>query len=131
MAEPHKAYHPITEEALSNIPASMKATPRWVVWGGKKVPVNGKVRNKGGFFVGADVTDPAAWMAFESARKLIGKTCQVRGEQFPITGVGFVVGDGWFCVDGDGGTAHGREPLPDSVISYIEKNRIYRSEKEE
>ena len=119
MTEPYKAYQPITEEALSKIPVSMKAAPRWVVWGGKKVPVNGKVQNNGGFFVGANVTDPEAWIDFDSARKLIGKPCQVHGEQFPITGVGFVVGDGWFCVDGDGGAAHGREPLPASVISDL------------
>ena len=113
-------YQPISEDALSRIPEAMKAAARWVVWGGKKVPVNGNVKNNSGYFVGADVKhDPASWLSFDSACQLIGSVCMVRGEYFHIVGIGFVVGDGWFCVDGDGGADHGREPLPESVISDL------------
>lgn len=112
-------FQPITEEALTRIPAAMKAAPRWVIWGGKKVPVNGNVQNRNGFFVGADATDPAAWMEFDAACKLIGAACLVRDDYFHVAGVGFVVGDGWFCIDADGGAAHGREPVPEQVISDL------------
>ena len=112
-------YQPISEDAFSRIPAAMKAEARWVVWGGKKIPVNGNVRNRNGFYVGADATDPAAWMDFNAASALIGAACQVRGEYFHIAGFGFVVGDGWFCIDADGGPDHGREPVPDRVISDL------------
>ena len=110
-------YEPITADALSRIPAAMKASARWVVWGGKKVPVNGNARNKDGFLIGANVTDPAAWMTYDSACQKIGQPCRVGKERFKAVGIGFVVGDdGWFCIDGDGGADHGREPLPESVI---------------
>lgn len=109
-------YQPITEDALSRIPAAMKAAARWVVWGGKKVPVNGNCKNQEGHFTGADVKDPATWLTFDAACQLISKPCKVRGEYSHIAGIGFVVGDGWFCVDGDGGADHGREPLPEAVI---------------
>ncbi len=112
-------YQPITEDALSKIPATMKAETRWVVWGGKKIPVNGNVRNQNGFYVGADATDPAAWMDYNTATALIGAACQVRGEYFHAVGIGFVVGDGWFCIDADGGHDHGREPVPERVISDL------------
>lgn len=113
-------YQPISKDALSRIPEAMKAAARWVVWGGKKVPVNGNVRNSSGYYIGADVKkDPASWLSFDSACQLIGSVCMVRGDYFHVAGIGFVVGDGWFCVDGDGGADHGREPLPESVISDL------------
>lgn len=112
-------YQPISEDDMFMIPAAMKAAPRWVVWGGSKIPVNGNAQNKEGFYVGADATDPAAWMSYNSAARLIGAACKVRGEYFHVCGIGFVVGDGWFCIDADGGKAHGREPVPEAVISDL------------
>ena len=119
MADYTDLYPPISIKSLSTIPAAMKAAARWVVWGGKKIPVNGNAQNREGFYVGADATDPAAWMTYDAAAALIGAACLVRGEYFHVAGVGFVVGDGWFCIDADGGQAHGREPVPDAVISDL------------
>lgn len=112
-------YPPITEDALSRIPAAMKADVRWVCWGGKKIPVNGNARNHNGYYIGADITDPEAWLPFNKAAELIGSSCCVRGEYFHVAGIGFVVGDGWFCIDADGGQDHGREPVPESVITDL------------
>jgi len=115
MNEYHDTYSPITSSALSQIPASMKAENRWVPWGGDKVPVNGNMK-RGGKFLGADATDPRSWMPYEKAVGLIGQECLVRNEFFHVAGIAFVVGDGWFCVDMDGGEKHGKEPVPEDAV---------------
>lgn len=101
------------------IPASMKAVKRWVCWGADKVPVNGNRKNSSGFYTGADITKTETWISFEKAMSLINKPACVSGEYFHIVGIGFVVGDGWFCIDADGGEDHGREPVPKAVINDL------------
>lgn len=101
------------------IPASMKAVKRWVCWGADKVPVNGNRKNSSGFYTGADITKTETWISFEEAMSLIGKAAYVSGEYLHIVGIGFVVGDGWFCLDADGGKGHGREPVPQTVIDDL------------
>ncbi|MBR3244192.1 MAG: AAA family ATPase [Parasporobacterium sp.] len=115
-------YKPISEAALQQIPVTMKAAARWIVWGGNKVPVNGKARVKGtNFLPGADITDSTTWLSFEEAAFLIGQECYLKRneEYFHVVGIGFVVGDGYFCIDADGGADHGREPVPETVISDL------------
>ena len=74
-----------------------------------------------GFLPGADITDSRTWMSFEKAVSLIGAACFVKRDDmyFRVVGIGFVVGDGYFCIDANGGAAHGREPVPAAVISDL------------
>ncbi len=121
-------YQPISEEALSNVPESMKVAARWIVWGGSKVPMNGNARNKAGFIIGADITNPKAWMSFEAAVALIGAECYLKREDiyFHVVGIGFIVGDGWFCLDYDGGEGHHREDVPrDDVLLAVNTLKTY------
>ena len=110
-------YQPITENELSNIPEEMKQKKRWVCWGSEKVPVSISTMPDGTHF-GIDVTRPANWGTFDQATASIGQPCYVKrdDEHFHIVGIGFVVGDGWFCVDLDGGEKHRREDVPDHAI---------------
>ena len=115
-------YKPISEAALKQIPSTMKAAARWIVWGGNKVPVNGKARVKGtNFLPGADITNNNSWLSFEEAAFLIGQECYLKRneEYFHVVGIGFVVGDGYFCIDADGGADHSREPVPEAVIADL------------
>lgn len=108
------------------IPASMRSVKRWVCWGGDKVPVNGNRKNSDGYYTGANITNPDSWMPFDEARWLLNKPACVQGEYFHICGIGFVVGDGWFCLDADGGEGHGREPVPEALIQdFIQRTGTY------
>ena len=128
MAQFDDKYLPITKEALQQIPESLKAAPRWLCWGGEKVPVT-VWKNSGGYHSGANVTSPEIWGSFADAVSAIGEECYVKSteEYFHVVGVGFVVGDGWFCADLDGGQAHGgKEDVPESAIkAALEQTRTY------
>ncbi len=113
-------YQPITADMLSMIPASMKSVPRWIVWGGRKIPVNGHIKGEHGY-IGADVTKETSWMSYDDAVRLVGAKCCVNSESFHACGIGFVVGDGWFCLDMDGGEKHGKEPVPESAVQNAMK----------
>lgn len=121
MPEYNDLYPPITEEAIENIPASMKNEKRWVCWGGNKVPVSiSKARN--GMHFGIDVTNPSNWGTLDEALASINDACHVGSldEYFHVAGVGFVVGDEWFCIDLDGGANHqGKEDVPKRVIDDV------------
>lgn len=111
-------YAPITAEDLARIPEEMKQEPRWLCWGSEKVPVSVSTTLDGTHF-GIDVTKPANWGTFEQASAAIGQPAYIKStdEHFHIVGIGFVVGDGWFCVDLDGGAKHkGKEDVPDHAI---------------
>lgn len=113
----HKQIQP---DDLLVIPARMQQEKRWICWGGDKVPVSvGK--NQSGEHFGIDVTNPGNWGTFTDVVDSLGDECFVKSlnEHFHVAGVGFVVGDGWFCADFDGGEKHRKEPVPDSVIEDV------------
>lgn len=124
-------YSPITADELSRIPEEMKKEPRWICWGSDKVPVSVTAGKNGNHF-GIDVTKPDNWGTFEQATAAIGQISFVKyaDEYFHVVGIGFVVGDGWFCADLDGGAAHKKEDVPEEPIisavinmhPYIEKS---------
>lgn len=124
-------YTPITAEEMARIPEEMKQEPRWICWGSDKVPVSVLPGSNGNHF-GINVTAPDSWGTFEQAAAAIGQPAFVKyaDEYFHIVGVGFVVGDGWFCADLDGGAAHKKEDVPEEPITsavinmhpYIEKS---------
>lgn len=122
-------YSPITPDALERIPEEMRAAKRWICWGSDKVPVSvtpaeyGK--NKGKHY-GIDVKDPENFGTFEQAAAAIGKPAYVKriDENFHINGVGFVVGDSWFCADLDGGAGHGKEDVPRNVVDFALANTM-------
>ena len=112
-------YPPFNAEDLASLPAEMKKEARWVCWGGEKVPVSVLSTSSDTHF-GIDITKPENWGTFDNAIAAIGEPCFIKssGEQFHITGIGFVVGDGWFCVDMDGGKNHqGKEDVPEEAIT--------------
>ena len=115
----YKDIHPtITDSLLKKIPESMREADRWVIWGGEKVPADGN-KLYSGHYCGATVTDPRSWLSFDKAVALAaaGAPCKVAGEYFHACGIGFVVGDDWFCADLDGGKGHkGREPVPREAV---------------
>lgn len=124
-------YTPITQEELARIPEEMRAEKRWICWGSDKVPVSVIAGQDGNHF-GIDVTKPVNWGSFEQVTAAIGKPAFVKyaDEYFHIVGIGFVVGDGWFCADLDGGAAHKKEDVPEEPImsavihmhTYIEES---------
>ena len=112
-------YSPFNAEELALLPPEMKNEARWVCWGGDKIPVS-VLPSRNGTHYGIDVTKSNNWGTFDNAIAAIGQTCHIKstGERFHIVGVGFVVGDGWFCVDMDGGKNHqGKENVPEEVIA--------------
>ncbi len=111
-------YPPFNTENLALVPEEMKNEARWVCWGGEKIPVSVIPASNGTHF-GIDVTKPENWSTFDKAVTAIGQPCFIRssGEHFHITGIGFVVGDGWFCADMDGGKKHKKEDVPKAAIS--------------
>lgn len=110
-------YKPITAEELARIPEAMKAVKRCICWGSDKVPVS-VVKGPDGIHFGINVTDPENWGTFADAAAAIGDECYVKGtdEYFHVVGIGFVVGDGWFCIDMDGGAAHKKETVPETAL---------------
>ena len=124
-------YAPITPEALSQIPEEMKKEPRWICWGSEKIPVSVDGALDGTHY-GINVTDAANWGTFEQVVSKIGDVCSVKSldENFHVVGVGFVVGDGWFCIDLDGGKNHqGKEDVPEHVITDALKTMQTYAEK--
>ena len=110
----------IQTDDLFLIPAAMQQEKRWICWGSDKVPVSvGK--NQSGEHFGIDVTKPANWGTFADAVAALGDECFVKSsdEHFHVVGIGFIVGDGWFCADFDGGEKHRKEPVPGSVIEDV------------
>jgi putative DNA primase/helicase len=95
---------------MNAIPADMRAVPRWVLWNGKKLPMqpDGSA---------ASSTDPATWTTFDDAM------AAHRTGRF--SGIGFVLGDGWAGIDLDNCAVDG-EPCPaaqaiiDELDSYTE-----------
>ena len=109
-------YTPITPEEMAQIPEEMRAEKRWICWGSDKIPVS-VIAAQNGIHFGIDVTKPDNWGTFEQAAAAIGNTAFVKyaDEYFHIVGIGFVVGDGWFCADLDGGAGHKKEDVPETV----------------
>lgn len=117
MAIHYKDTHPpVTAEELLKIPEEMKAASRWICWGSDKIPVSVTAANNGKHF-GINVTDQNNWGTFDQASAAIGADAYIKSadEYFHIVGVGFVVGDGWFCADLDGGPGHNKEDVPEEV----------------
>ncbi len=110
-------YKAITPEEMAQIPEAMKAVKRFICWGSDKVPVS-VVKGPDGIHFGINVTDPENWGTFVDAAAAIGDECYVKGtdEYFHVVGIGFVVGDGWFCIDMDGGAAHKKETVPETAL---------------
>lgn len=111
-------YAPITAEEMAMIPAEMKAAARWICWGADKVPVSVTAANNGNHF-GIDITKSANWGTFEQAAAAIGEPAYIKSteEYCNVVGIGFVVGNGWFCIDMDGGEKHKKEDVPDAAIA--------------
>lgn len=111
-------YAPITAEQMANIPEEMKAAARWICWGSEKIPASVAAAMNGNHY-GINIENAANWGTFEQAAAAIGQPAYVKSEDeyFHIAGIGFVVGDGWFCSDLDGGPGHGRENVPDEAIT--------------
>lgn len=111
-------YAPITAEEMAMIPAEMKAAKRWVCWGNEKLPVS-VVSGSNGIHFGIDIGSAANWGTFEQAAAAIGKPAYMKSDDiyFHITGIGFVVGNGWFCIDMDGGENHQKETVPEAAIA--------------
>lgn len=120
-------YNPINPEELANIPEEMKQEPRWVCWGSTKVPVSVQGGIKG-IHYGIDITKESNWGTFEQASSALGEVAYTKydDEYFHIVGVGFVVGNGWFCADLDGGPGHGREDVPKGAIQAACFMQTYR-----
>lgn len=110
-------YKRISDESLMSIPARMKQAKRWVCWGGDKTPVS-VCKGQSGRHYGIDVTNAENWGSCDDAVGALGDECYLKrtDEYFHVVGIGFVVGDGWFCADYDGGAKHRKEPVPESVI---------------
>jgi putative DNA primase/helicase len=103
------------------IPPELRATPRWIVW---------KVRDRDGkpdkppfdYRTGrpGDVTDPAVWLPFDGAIKLIGR----------FDGIGFAFSprddfagiDLDHCIDEDGNLEPWAERIVDGLQSYTERS---------
>lgn len=120
-------YAPITAEEMANIPEEMKKEPRWICWGSDKVPVSICSAQNGNHY-GIDVTKPENWGTFTQAAAAIGQPAYVKylDQNFHIVGIGFVVGDGWFCADLDGGAGHKKEDVPeDPITSAVIKMHPY------
>ena len=118
-------YAPITAEQMANIPEEMRAEKRWICWGSDKVPVSAAPAKNGKHY-GIDITNPKNWGTFEQAAAAIGNPAYVKyaDENFHIVGVGFVVGDSWFCADMDGGAGHKKEDVPQTVVDFALANTM-------
>ena len=110
-------YTPITPEEMAQIPDEMRAEKRWICWGSDKIPVS-VIAAQNGIHFGIDYANPDNWGTFEQATAAIGQTAYIKSdnEYFHIVGIGFVVGDGWFCTDLDGGAGHNAEEVPESAV---------------
>ena len=104
---------------FENMPASMKAVTRWVLWrfdwnGSKwtKTPINARTGGK------ASSTNAATWTTFDDA-----VAAYRRGG---VDGIGFVLGDGWSGIDlddhldGDGRVTPFAEDVLQRLPSYHE-----------
>lgn len=99
----------------SRIPNEMKAAQRWVGWRLEergKVPYNPKSM---GF---AKSNDPSTWSDFDTAKSTM--------EQVGLDGIGFMMGDGWLCIDLDDhgqGLAKEAEEECDRLGCYKERSQ--------
>jgi hypothetical protein len=93
----------------ASVPASMKATGRWVCWRWEcrdadwtKVPIDPKTGRR------AKSNDPGTWGSFDAACRRYERRC----ESGAIDGIGFMLGDGWCGVDADRCIGDGGEVSP-------------------